>query len=750
VADNFSNLEDKKEKTYLRVLIPLFLIFITYLSHNILIFARFNFDDYPLIIENPYLRSWDGLLPLLKTGRPMRALSFWLDYRIWGLDARGFHFTNLLFHIACVVLVYYLLRAIFKERRIALISAILFSVHPANTEAIAGVAHRKELLCLLFLLLSYLCFLKEKKRYLWLGLSIIFYLCALLSKQVALSLPFLILLSAIILEKPYPVLNNPLGKKRIAGELFPYFAIPAVAFLFSFSDFKLFARFQSADFASYKHLQILATQLSCFPTYLRLVFFPAHLKLDYYVPEVENFLEPKLIIGVLSFLTSLALLFWLVKRKSPFGFAWGWFIFNLLPVMNWVPANFYIAERYLYIPLVGICLLITLSLERAGRVLSLYLERRWILLGLLFLANFLLIFFVFSSHIFLFKDEIWFGIKPISPWSDNSAVVAGLISALLVSGILLVYLFFSTKAKIAWFWDMFLCVFLIVLGYTLSVALVNRLDYGFWALPRPDLEFLYQRYHNWLIEQGAKDSVHFTYTFPTSTNFALYTYVILFTFLSQGLLLFLYNRYGVRLARLTPRAFLSWVLFCALFWMMSTQSYLRIQDWGWEVNLWRATVRENPHSFLGFNNLGRTYVNQGKYSEAINCFIIAHSLEPFRIEPMVNLGNTMLKLGKIEEAEHYFRWVLKNNPYVFPARINLGNILLSKKNYNLAIGQYLEALRIKPDSFEATYNLAVCFFELGDLGRTYLYLQRTLSIAPNHEPAKLLLKKLNQLQPSRQ
>jgi len=735
----------KKEKIFSWLLV-LILFLITLWSWWSSVYARFNFDDIPLIVENPYLRSFEGIIPLLKTGRPVRALSFWLDYHLWGLDARGFHFTNLLIHCFCVLAVYFLFLKLFSRQQLAFFSSVIFAIHPAGSEAIIGIAHRKELLCLLFLVLSYLCFLKKERGIRWLGLSLGFYLLALFSKQVAISLPFLVILGYLIFNQPAFS-----SKKRMAIELSPFFFIPALAFAFSFSDFKLFARFAPADFASYHYWEILATQLSTFPRYLQLSFFPAHLQLDYYVPLVKSFLNPRALSGLILFLACWVILAVLIKRKNPLGFAWGWLLINLLPVMNWVPANFFLAERYLYLSLPGAGLLLGLILEKAGENFPVKQEKNLRLV--LFLGNFLALGLVFSLQFYVYQRRLWEGGNPLGMGINLSSLIAGGAGAFLVSGIIFL---------LSRFWERFsgklrgsiplIYILLIAGAYLLALCLVSRLSYGYWGLPSPEIGESYQRWLAKIQSQAEPSSPLFRGFLPFGKPELEYAYALFFIVILQGLILYFYNFYSRRLFLLRKKSFLFFTLGFVLGAGMLCQNYFRLRDWGWDPSLWKATIRENPYSFVGWNNLGRAYVKRKKYSQARNCFIIAHSLQPLRLEPLLNLGNLMLIRNKLKSAEHYYQWVLKLHPYNLQALLNLGNCLMNQKEYHQASKYYLKALKANPRLFQASYNLAVCFYQMGNLAQAYLYAQRSLSLAPEHQPSKALLYQIlkKQAQPSRQ
>ena len=728
-------------RDHLRWFLPLLLVFLCIYFHWLGVFARFHYDDIPLIVENSGLRSWNGLWEILKSGRPMRGISFWVDYRIWGLDAGGFHLTNILLHSLAGLCAYWLLRLLFQRRSPAFIASLIFIVHPANTEAVIGIANRKELLCFLCMALSFICFLKSGRRALWLFFSLAFYCLALISKQVALALPFLILLSSLTLNKP-----EAKSWKRLALQLGLFILIPVAAFLFRFSDFKLFGSLASQDLAGAAYPKIIATQISCFPTYLKLGFFPAHLRVNYYVPVVENLLSARVIAGALAFVLAFTLLAWMVIRKSELGFGWGWFLISLLPVMNWIPANTFIAERYVYIPLFGASALIALLLENASASLGPVLSNDRRKLLLLVFSDMLFLFVLFPMQITHRQQQIWYELIPSWMPVEHSSLLSGLVASILAAAA--VY-FFYRKAGHGALWEFLFSFLVIAAGYMVCLLVINRLSFNFWGLPRPDVHYIYSVWNKFLAENAVDKPAHFMHNFPHGTLFSEAVNLFFYIFFLNGLGFFIYNRLAMKRARTAPQTMFTWLLIWVIYLVMAFQTANRFKDWGWEVSLWKSEVKENPYSCIGWNNLGRAYVDRKKFDDAIDCFIMAHSLEPYSLEPILNLGTVMAMFNRMEDAEHYYQWALLISPYSFLARLNLGNCFASQGDYNQAIEQYTVALQIKPDSFEAYYGLAYAFYALGDHAKAFLYAQKALAIAPTHQPSKSLIQKLMTENPER-
>jgi tetratricopeptide (TPR) repeat protein len=181
--------------------------------------GEFILDDKSLIEHDQYITGLHSLQSYLMqedgaseatdpeayhTGyyRPLINLSYWLDYKIWGMWAPGFRTTNLFFHILCSMFLYHFLATLSSDRRLALWVALVFTIHPVNTEAVSWVTSRNNILATLFALSSHSIYIRaqEKKgKTLYLILSAIFYGGAILSKEFGVMLlPILFLYKKLV------------------------------------------------------------------------------------------------------------------------------------------------------------------------------------------------------------------------------------------------------------------------------------------------------------------------------------------------------------------------------------------------------------------------------------------------------------------------------------------------------------------------------------------------------------------------
>lgn len=154
--------------------IGIFFLLVTFLSYHNILNNKLFYDDEELIYKNAYVAdlryfpkyfSENMVAGAGKTSnmyRPILLLSFAVDRAIWGNNPIGYHLTSILLHAANAFLVYLLILKLFRQKSVALLTAILFIIHPVQTETVAYASGRTDLLCSFFILLSLLFSLRKK------------------------------------------------------------------------------------------------------------------------------------------------------------------------------------------------------------------------------------------------------------------------------------------------------------------------------------------------------------------------------------------------------------------------------------------------------------------------------------------------------------------------------------------------------------------------------------------------------------
>ncbi len=316
--------------------------------------AAFVWDDLYLVVGNPAIKQlahvprlfWSDLFPAgIDSGyyRPLQALTYAVDYALWGLNPAGFHLTNVVLHATTAVLLYRVGVRVLGSAVAALASALLFAVHPLHVEAVTYVAGRSDPLAALCMLVAVLGFLRGDAR--GRALAVGAYGGALLAREAAFVLPVLLL----VLDRVPP------GRaRRPASHYLPYAGVLGLYLALR----SLVPVTAPAAIAAPVPLGFrLLTMAEVIVRYLGLVVAPVGLHMERVVAPVTSVADAR-VFAALAALTMIvvALVRARATRAWPVALGGAWFFVALLPVANLVPLATFMAEHWLYVPLMGLCL----------------------------------------------------------------------------------------------------------------------------------------------------------------------------------------------------------------------------------------------------------------------------------------------------------------------------------------------------------------------------------------------------------
>ena len=338
--------------------------------------ASFHFDDNPAIVENAAMKrvTAENFMQMLQGTRPVVNLSLMLNYQLSGLNVVGWHIFNVGCHIANSIFVYLLilwtlslpsLRERYGDRakRMALFGALLFGVHPIQTESVTYIISRTELIATFFYLASFLFFIKGAKtgKYSYYTGSFFMALLAMGSKEWSVTLPAMLLLYDFLFLSDgtlKPVLSR--WKAHVLVML------SWGLLVYTMSTTKLSgAGFSVSGQNNITPWTYLLTSLNVLWTYIRLLFLPINQNLDYEYPVARTLFEFPTLLSLIGHICVVAAGFWLYVKKRwtviPFGAAW--FYITLSPTQSFVPILDVIFEHRIYMPSIGIFILFIAAFE---------------------------------------------------------------------------------------------------------------------------------------------------------------------------------------------------------------------------------------------------------------------------------------------------------------------------------------------------------------------------------------------------
>jgi len=414
---------------------------------------RYSFvlDDRGQILDNPAVHSWHflptyftahvwaGLLPQVLGNyyRPVFLLWLRLNDAVFGNSAWGWHLTTILAHVLATLLVYFLAVRLGVSRVASLLSALIFGLHPAHIEAVAWISGVTEPLLGVFLLACFLAYVRWRREGArrWKVISLALFALALGEKETAVILPGLLLLYDLMFESRSADLalkaGGPVGaEQRRMLELRKAFTWCAKALGRTWPYFFLILLYIPARLHALKGFSHIATPLGLkqlvftWPSliwfWIRHLIWPFGLSTFYDFPAVVH---PKLGNFILPALYDVGagVALWAgVRRSRAAAFFAIWMILPLLPLLDFriFVANDIVHDRYLYLPSVGLAILIALLLEKvcAGAA-----QWQGIPVSLLAAAASLAVVLGFGtlSESFYFRDDLTFYAYNLSRAPNN-------------------------------------------------------------------------------------------------------------------------------------------------------------------------------------------------------------------------------------------------------------------------------------------------------------------------------------------
>jgi hypothetical protein len=344
-----------------------------------------TWDDDVYVFQNPHILSLD--LTFLSWAffdfysynwHPLTWLSHAVDYALWGLNPLGHHLTNIVLHAANTLLATLLMVRLLEVGRgemprnelptflnewAILVAAgttgLLFGLHPVHVESVAWVSERKDLLCALFFLMSMLSYMSyvSNRTYKAYSLALGFFVLALLSKPMAVTLPIVLL----ILDW------NPFDRIRTLKTLRPALVekIPFILLSLGSSIVTVLAQRAGGAIISTEEVSLperLLVAVRSLIVYLKNMAWPWNLAAFYPYPQNISLLSVEYLSAIILVIGITAACLMYRKKRKVWLSVWGYFVVTLIPVLGVVQVGGQsMADRYLYLPSLGPFLLVGLG-----------------------------------------------------------------------------------------------------------------------------------------------------------------------------------------------------------------------------------------------------------------------------------------------------------------------------------------------------------------------------------------------------
>jgi len=396
----------------------------------------FVYDDVVYVIQNRNIQSgitpeglrWAFSTKYADLWTPLVWISFMVDYQLFGLNAGGYHMTNLILHIMSTLLLFWLFNrmtgAIWKSAFVA----ALFALHPLHVESVAWISERKDVLSAFFWMLT-LClyvYYTEKpaiRRYL---LVLFGFACALMSKPMVITLPVIM----ILLDYwPLGRFESKQGNLVLwqLKEKIPFFILSSALVIVSFYT----PNEQETYIKWFPLSPRIANAPVAFMTYLERTFWPHDMAAFYPFPAQISLW---LVLGTFLLIIVITTIVVVMVKRMPFLFVgWMWYAVTIAPVIGIIQVSVYpyaMADRYHYLPSVGIVVMLAWGIPY---LIKSEQARKKILfpVGIAFLA---IMAFLSWNQCGYWKNSIELWKHALQVTKDNYIAHNHLASALLIQG----------------------------------------------------------------------------------------------------------------------------------------------------------------------------------------------------------------------------------------------------------------------------------------------------------------------------
>ncbi len=688
------------------------LVLLTALAYLPALRAGFIWDDDSLLTNSAIMRSSGGIKDIwfstnLPDYYPLTWSSLWLEWRLWGMNAMGYHITNLLLHIFSALLWWRILKLLAIPG--AWLAALIFAVHPVNVESVIWISERKNTLSMFFYTLAvwwYQRFEVEQNPtqgetgncfyWRWYGLSLLAFLFALWCKTSVVMFPVVLLLCAWWRRGGI--------SRRDLLQSAPFFGLALVWGLVTIW-FQYYSAHSGEDVATRSFGARLAGAGMAAWFYLWKAVWPGNLAFVY--PQWKiNAGSPLVYLPFAAWVLCFGMFWrWRGGWGKPLLFGLGYFVVTLLPVLGLLKIYFQryslVADYWQYFSIIGVGALIVGAVNRylasTGKFMLVGRGLGALVVGVLCILTWR------QCGVYRDTETLWRDTLAKNPTCSLAHNNLGIILATEKEPDEAIEHFhaairYKTMAAEA--------------HVNLGIALADQRKFD-EAIAHyrealridPNNAAAHLNLGSAFLELGRLKDAEGEFTaalkfkhapWITETHTAMGYYNLANVLDREGRREEAVRNYreAIRIDRGFAEAH------------NNLGNILLLKgELDEAIAQFRAAIQYKTNYANAHSNLAVALAGQGRFAEAIPHYTEALRLDPDSVFMHNNLGFALMEMGRLDEAEGQFAAALRLNPNAAEAHFNLGVVLAGQHKFEQAITQYREALRLKPDYAEAKEQL---------------------------------------------
>ncbi|MFY9222343.1 MAG: hypothetical protein WAQ98_06730, partial [Blastocatellia bacterium] len=350
----FANISKSQQEFFIASII----ILVTLITFTNTLLNGFVYDDISIVQNNASINALSKVPNLFLQGywgennknglyRPITVVTYSLNYAINGLEPYGYHLVNIIIHTINSLLVYWIVKDYSQSKLLSIFTALLFSVHPVHSEAVASVYGRSELLAAMFLLIAWVYYLKSSTNKYYYLISLLSYFLSLFCKESGIVFFGILLIIQFCTKTSWKEKFIPTPKSwGYVAATIPYLVIRVLVT----GAFGIPKGGQLLGAESF--LTRLYTMSLGYIQYFKMLVWPVTLFIDYdygVIPIVKA-LNLSVSLSLILILLVIIIGFWQSRKNPIIGFAILFFFATTSIISNvFIPIGFLIAERAIYL-----------------------------------------------------------------------------------------------------------------------------------------------------------------------------------------------------------------------------------------------------------------------------------------------------------------------------------------------------------------------------------------------------------------